>query len=69
MTFHYLLDYGLLDKMMYSILQSPTDLSYQYLESMEQTYDTTFDWEKYDDFFKIHHTFWMLTWVNIILWI
>ena len=52
MTFHYLLDYGLLDKMMYSILQSPTDLSYQYLESMEQTYDTGIDWEKYDDFFK-----------------
>ena len=52
MAFHYLLDYDLLDKMMYSILQSPTDLSYQYLEAIEDTYKTNINWKKYDDFFK-----------------
>ena len=37
---------------MYSILQSPTELSYDYLDSIESKFDTKIDWRKYDSFFQ-----------------
>ncbi len=52
MSFHFLLDYGILDKIMYSILQSPTELSYDYLDSIESKFNTKIDWRKYDSFFQ-----------------
>ena len=52
MSYHYLLDYGILDKIMYSILEPLDKLKYDYLNSVESIHKTNIDWKKYDTFFK-----------------
>ncbi len=52
MSFHYLLDYKILDKILYSMLERPTDITYDYISGYESQFNSGVDWRKHEDFFK-----------------
>ena len=52
MSFHYLLDYNILDKILYSILEPLDNLKYDFFDWIDSIHETDTDWRKYDSFFK-----------------
>tara|TARA_B100000287_G_scaffold220817_1_gene208282 strand:- start:173 stop:1207 length:1035 start_codon:yes stop_codon:yes gene_type:complete len=52
MSFHYLLEYGIIDKLLYSLLEKPTEQTYSDLDNYESHFKSGIDWRKYDNFFQ-----------------
>tara|TARA_X000001382_G_scaffold129665_1_gene122254 strand:- start:263 stop:1294 length:1032 start_codon:yes stop_codon:yes gene_type:complete len=52
MSFHYLLDYGILDKTLYSMLESPTNVTYSTLSGYDSQFNSGVNWKKHQDFFE-----------------
>ncbi len=52
MSFHYLLEYDILNKTLYSMLEKPTQITYDNLNQYDSFFNSGVDWKKHEDFFE-----------------